>query len=67
MLKRDKEVLDLEGLIAAAREFISGYVLPRTDEESEYLVRFARGNFEPALLFGDEPMARAALVSPETR
>ena len=50
-----------------AREFVSDYVLPGTDGESEYLARFERGDFEPSLLFGDGPSARAALASPEAQ
>lgn len=67
MLRRDEETPTLEGLIVVAREFVSDYVLPGTDGESEYLARFERGDFEPSLLFGDGPSARAALASPEAQ
>lgn len=67
MLRRDEEVPTIEGLIAAAHEFVSGYVLPKTDGEREYLIRFERGEFDPSLLFGDGPITRAAIASPEAQ
>lgn len=67
MLRRNEEAPSIDGLIAAAHDFVSAYVLPKTDAESEYLGRFARGVFDPALLFGDGSIARAALVSPEAQ
>jgi predicted nucleotidyltransferase component of viral defense system len=67
MLRRSERAPTLDGLIAAAREFVSAYVLPKSDSEVEYLEHFARGEFEPSLLFGESPMARAALASPEAQ
>lgn len=67
MLRRDEEVPTIEGLIAAAHEFVSGYVLPKTDGEREYLIRFERGEFDPSLLFGDGPITRVAIASPEAQ
>lgn len=67
MLRRGAIAPSLDELIATARGFISAYVLPRTEREQEYLDRFARGDFEPWLLFGGGPVARAALASPEAQ
>lgn len=67
MLRRDEEAPVLEQLVGTAREFVSAYVLPQTDAEEEYLGRFSRGAFEPALLFGNETTARAAIASPEAQ
>ena len=67
MLRRNEATPTLEGLVAVAHEFISNYVLPKSDGEIEYLERLARGEFEPSLLFGEESMAHAALMCPEAR
>ncbi|QOY60419.1 nucleotidyl transferase AbiEii/AbiGii toxin family protein [Thermophilibacter immobilis] len=67
MLRRDEESPVLEQLVGTAREFVSAYVLPQTDVEEEYLGRFSRGAFEPALLFENETTARAAIASPEAQ
>lgn len=55
----------LEDLIVEADRFIRTRVLPRTDSEEEYLARFAKGDYAPALVFDDERMARAAEASPQ--
>ena len=67
MLRKNEEATVLEQLVGTAHEFVSAYVLPQTDAEEEYLGRFSRGTFEPALLFGDETMVRAAVASPEAQ
>lgn len=41
MLRRDEKVPTLDGLIGTAHEFVSAYVLPRTDAEEEYLGRLS--------------------------
>ena len=67
MLRRNVKPPTLESLIGDARSFIDGYVLPRTSREREYLERFSRGDFRPDLLFEDEGMIEAALISPEAQ
>lgn len=67
MLRRNEEAPSIDGLIDVAHDFVSAYVLPKTDAENEYLGRFAQGVFDPSLLFGDGPIARAALASPEAQ
>ena len=67
MLRKNEEATVLEQLVGTAHEFVSAYVLPQTDAEEEYLGRFSRGTLEPALLFGDETMVRAAVASPEAQ
>lgn len=67
MLRRNEGAPILEELVAAAREFISNHVLPKSDGEIEYLEHFAQGKFEPSLLFGEGPMTRATLVSPKAQ
>lgn len=67
MLRRGIEPPELESLVDDAASFTVGYVLPRTDREREYLERFAHGDYRPDLLFHDEDMAKAALVSPEAQ
>ena len=67
MLRESEQEVTLEGLIEGAKTFISQYVSPRTDDEREFLERFARGDFNPALLFGDNALAEAAQVSPEAQ
>lgn len=65
MLRTGQGRPTLEGLIEDARGFIDAYVVPADDAESEYLERFAAGDYRPDLLFPDGTMARAALASPE--
>jgi predicted nucleotidyltransferase component of viral defense system len=67
MLRKNEEATVLEQLVGTAREFVSAYVLPQTDAEQEYLGRFSRGAFEPALLFENETTAHAAVASPEAQ
>ena len=67
MLRRNEEAPVLEQLVDTAHEFVSAYVLPQTDAEEEYLGRFSRGVFEPAPLFENETVARAAVASPEAQ
>lgn len=67
MLRLGDEEPTLEGLIGDSDAFIEKYVLPKTDSELEYLERFARGDYQPQLLFGEEPIAQAALNSPEAQ
>lgn len=67
MLRFGDEKPTLEGLIADSDKFIAKYVLPKSDSELEYLERFAKGDYQPELLFGDGPIAQAALDSPEAQ
>lgn len=55
----------LEELIVEAREYINGYVLPQDEGEEEFLFSFAKGEFFPELLFGENEIAKAASWSPE--
>lgn len=64
MLRKADEQPTLEQLIDEAEEFIRKRILPRTDDEAEYLRRFADGDYRPELLFPDENMADAARKSP---
>lgn len=47
--------------------FIANYVMPRAEAEQEYLERFAKGDYQPSLLFGEGPIAEAAQNSPEAQ
>lgn len=67
MLRDADEHPTLQGLISDAEEFITRYVLPRTDAEVEYLQLFAAGDFRPGLIFSDEAIAEAASKSPEAQ
>lgn len=67
MLRLDDEKPTLEGLIADAVDFIANYVMPRTETEQEYLERFAKGDYQPSLLFGEGAVAEAAQNSPEAQ
>lgn len=65
MLKRSMPKPTLESLMKEAERFIADWILPTTDGEREYLERFARTDYQPALLFDDIAMARAATINPE--
>jgi hypothetical protein len=65
MLRDADEHPTLRDLMSDADEFITRYILPRTDAEAEYLQRFATGDFRPELIFSDEAIAEAASKSPE--
>lgn len=65
MLRDADEHPTLQGLMSDAEEFITRYILPRTDAEAEYLQLFATGDFRPGLVFSDEAIAEAASKSPE--
>jgi predicted nucleotidyltransferase component of viral defense system len=55
----------LESLIATGETFVSEYVLPRDTTEQEYLDRFSRADYQPALLFGDyDDVIASAELSP---
>ena len=64
MLREKDARPTLGGLMATAERFIETRVLPRTDDEREYLDLFAAGEYRPALIFPDERMAAAAEMSP---
>lgn len=66
MLRLSAEKPDLESLMNGAERFIADWIQPQGDGEREYLERFAAGDYRPELVFGDERMARAATVNPET-
>ena len=65
MLRDADEHPTLQGLMSDAEEFITRYILPRTDAEAEYLHLLAAGDFRPSLIFSDETIAEAASKSPE--
>jgi hypothetical protein len=65
MLRDADEHPTLQGLMSDAEEFITRYILPRTDAEAEYLHLLATGDFHPSLIFSDETIAEAASKSPE--
>lgn len=67
MLRRGGDLPAVEGLVADAERFVSGWVLPQSEGERDYLERLASGEYVPRLLFEDETMAEAALVSPEAQ
>lgn len=67
MLRQDISKPTLDELVEEAHIFVADYVLPKSNRENEYLERFALGDFDPGLLFADEPMARAALIHPEAQ
>lgn len=56
----------LESLIVSAESFVVEYVLPRNEREKEYLERFAKADYQPALLFEGYPeIITAAEANPE--
>ena len=65
MLRSSTEHPTLKALMEDAKRFIADWVLPKTNEEREYLERLASGNYRPELIFPDETMAKAAAVNPE--
>lgn len=65
MLRSSTERPTIEELLEDAEHFIARWVLPRTDEEREYLDRLAGGHYSPELVFPDKSMARAATENPE--
>lgn len=64
MLRKADEQPTLEQLMNKAETFIHERVLPRTDKESEYLSRFADGDYQPELLFPDKNTADSAKKNP---
>lgn len=65
MLRSSTEHPTLKALMEDAECFIADWVLPKMDEEREYLERLASGDYHPELVFPDESMAKAAVVNPE--
>ena len=65
MLRSSTKHPTLETLMEDAECFIADWVLPKTDEECEYLERLASGDYRPEFIFPDETMAKAAAVNPE--
>ena len=57
----------LGGLMDDAEALIRDYVLPRNADERQYLELFARGDYQPELLFGEGTVADAAKCSPEAQ
>jgi predicted nucleotidyltransferase component of viral defense system len=63
---RESERPTLESLINAGESFVNEYVLPRDGVEREYLERFAKADYQPALLFGDcDEVVASAEQNPE--
>lgn len=67
MLRLDAGRPSMAELVARADAFVGDLVLPRGEVEREYLERFADGDYEPQLLFDDDTVAQAALMSPEAQ
>ena len=65
MLRQHEGLPTIDSLILDAEAFIDSYVMPRTDDEREYLDRFSSGDYQPGLLFRDADMARRASLNPE--
>ncbi|EUB32160.1 nucleotidyl transferase, PF08843 family [Olsenella uli MSTE5] len=65
MLRSSTEHPTLKALMEDAERFIADWVLPKTDEEREYLERLTSGDYHPELIFPDETMVKAAAVNPE--
>ena len=65
MLRQREGLPTIDSLILDAEAFIDSYVMPRSDDEREYLERFAAGDYQPGLLFSDADMARRASQNPE--
>lgn len=65
MLRSSTEHPTLKALVEDAERFIADWVLPKTNEEREYLERLASGGYRPEFIFPDETMAKAAAVNPE--
>ena len=66
MLQSSTERPTLKALMEDTERFIADWVLPKTDEEREYLERLASGDYRPKLVFPDATMAKAAAVNPES-
>jgi uncharacterized protein (DUF427 family) len=63
---REGDCPTLQSLIESGEAFINEYILPRDDAEVEYLQRFAKADYQPALLFADyDDVATAAEFNPE--
>lgn len=65
MLRSSTERPTLKTLMEDAECFIADWVLPKTDEEREYLEHLASGDYRPELVFPDETLTKAAAVNPE--
>ena len=65
MLRLEGEKPKLEKLIQEAHYFIDKYVLPQDTDEELFLSSFAKGNYEPELLFENADIVKAALLNPE--
>lgn len=65
MLRSSTEHPTLKALMEDAERFIVDWVLPKTNEEREYLERLTSGDYRPELIFPDETMAKAAAINPE--
>ncbi len=63
-LMEEDERPALRELMATTERFKESRVLPRNEDEREYLGLFAAGEYHPALIFPDERMAAAAEMSP---
>lgn len=55
----------LEELMVSASSFIKEWVQPQDDDEREFIDRFASGDYEPSLIFGEGEISSRAAVSPE--
>jgi predicted nucleotidyltransferase component of viral defense system len=63
---RESERPTLESLIDTGESFVNEYVLPHAGAEQEYLERFAKADYQPALLFdGHDEVTVAAERNPE--
>ena len=65
MLNSEEEKPSLMELMASALTFIEEWVEPQNDHEHEFISRFANGDYELSLIFGEGDIASRAMVSPE--
>lgn len=65
MLRASDSKPTLASLIEAASAFVDRWALPQDESEQEFLDRFAAGDFNPTLLFGEGEVASRAMASPE--
>lgn len=65
MLRSEEANPSLKSLMNSASTFIEEWVVPQDESEFEFINRFADGDFEPALIFGDSDISSRAMKSPE--
>lgn len=65
MLHVEGERPILEALMNSAVKFIDEWVEPQNDNEREFVERFAKGDYDPSLIFDEDEISSRAEESPE--